>query len=315
MGTRVLNRPDVWPICPGPTVAGFIHERSMSDKTSIQYVDTTVNPVTGCDGCELWSPAGGTCYAAKQHDKFGQVRRGYSPSFDKIVFWPGRMAEAARLSDLRGCLRITKPWLNGLPRLIFVSDMGDALSEAVTFEYLKMETIQNVISPHGRRHNWCWLTKRPHRMAKFSAWLKRRGIDWPTNLWTGTTVTSTKTTARIDELLEVGDEQTIHYLSVEPQWERIDLRPWLLHLDWIIQGGESGGSLAKRFQLEWAEQMQQDCAEAGVPYFLKQLGSYVFRGDDRIRLDDDHGGDWYEWPSNLKKRQIPALAPVNAGVQ
>ena len=39
------------------------------------------------------------------------------------------MAKSARLSDLRGTERIEKPWLNGLPRHFFISDMGDALSD------------------------------------------------------------------------------------------------------------------------------------------------------------------------------------------
>src|SRR3712207_7534850 len=43
--------------------------------------------------------------------------------------FPGRMAEAALWSDLTGTDRPDKPWLNGMPRLIFISDMGDALSE------------------------------------------------------------------------------------------------------------------------------------------------------------------------------------------
>jgi protein gp37 len=142
-------------------------------------------------------------------------------------------------------------------------------------------------------------------MAEFSEWLQQQGITWPTNLWAGTSITTQKMTSRIVHLLKVGNGQTLRYLSVEPRWESIDLRPWLPRLNWIIQGGESGGSRAESFQLEWAREMRRHCAEAGVPYFLKQLGRRVLDGEERIQLKHSHGGDWNEWPSDLKVRQMP----------
>ena len=57
------------------------------------------------------------------------------------------MAEAASAGNLTGLARPQKPWLNGLPRLIFVSDMGDALSEAISFQYLLAEVIDVVTVP------------------------------------------------------------------------------------------------------------------------------------------------------------------------
>ena len=74
---------------------------------------------------------------------------------------PGRMETAARAPSLAGQIRPDKPWLNGLPRLIFISDMSDALSEDVTFEYLETEVIDAVAGDRGSEHNWLWLTKRP----------------------------------------------------------------------------------------------------------------------------------------------------------
>jgi protein gp37 len=60
---------------------------------------------------------------------------------------------------------------------------------SVPFYYLQAEVIANATTPQGRRHRWLWLTKRPDRMAKFSNWLSRLKISWPTNLWAGTIVT------------------------------------------------------------------------------------------------------------------------------
>jgi protein gp37 len=214
------------------------------------------------------------------------------------------MATSARWSDLTGLRRPQKPWLNGLPRLIFISDMSDALSKAVSFEYLEAEIIEVVTGRLGRRHHWQWLTKRPGRMAEFSKWLEKMGRTWPTNLWAGTSITTQESTARIEELLKVGDENTTRFLSVEPQWEPIELHRWLPWLDWVIQGGQSGHR-AKRFELEWAYDLLRQCSEAHVPYFLKQLGCKATFKGAAFRLEDSHGGDWTEWPEALRVRQMP----------
>ena len=216
------------------------------------------------------------------------------------------METAACWSDLTGTQRHDKPWLNGLPRLIFVSDMSDALSSVVPFEFLEQEIIANVMSKKGQRHCWLWLTKRPDRMVKFSAFLQKKGIAWPINLWAGTSVTTQGTTRRITDLLKVGNDQTIRFLSIEPQWERIDITHWLPRLDWVIQGGESGPG-ANPFHSEWVIDLLRQCKRRRVPYFLKQLGTIVHRKGEQIRFDDNHGGDWSEWPREIQVRQMPRV--------
>jgi len=277
----------------------------MSEHTNINYVDSTANPTMGCSGCELWNQGRKTCYAGVQHARYGGVRNGYSPRFEQITYWPGRMAAAAKWPDLLGRRRPEKPWLGGLPRLVFIGNMGDTLCDAVPFPYLRMEIVGNVSSRAGRRHQWLWLTKRPARMAEFSRWLRERDYPWPPNLWAGTTVTTMETTSRIDDLLRVGDEDTLRYVSVEPQWEAIDLRPWLPRLNWIILGGESGDGQAKNFDIAWAAQMLGHCREADVPLFIKQIGRYAFDGEQRLDLGDSHGADWTAWPECVRVREMP----------
>lgn len=215
------------------------------------------------------------------------------------------MEKAACLPDLRGTRRNEETWLDGSPRLISISDMGDALSDSVPFEFLRQQVIDIVTSPHGCRHCWLWLTKRADRMAEFSQWLDSEGVSWPTNLWAGTSVSTTENTQRIDDLLCVGDHKTLHFVSVEPQLEPLDLRSWLPRLDWVIQGGEFGQQ-ARKFDVVWAQEMRQHCQEANVPYFLSQLGDYVFSGENRIHLRSRRGADWSEWPEEVPRvRQIP----------
>jgi protein gp37 len=276
----------------------------MADNTAIQWCDGTVNPVMGCDGCELWNKTCASCYAGILHQRHGGINFGYAVSFDRVTAFPGRVAKAAKLSDLTGRRRQHKPWLDGRPRMIFISDMGDALSQAVSFEYLEAEIIDNATSPAGRRHIWLWLTKRPQRMADFSTWLADWSVAWPTNLWVGTTVTTDKTISRLDELFKVGDQRTVRLVSVEPQLEIIDLRQHLPELDWVIQGGESGSD-ARPFDVAWARQMRDYCQAAGVHYFLKQLGSNPCIEGKPLRFDDQHGGDWSEWPEDLRIREVP----------
>jgi hypothetical protein len=141
-------------------------------------------------------------------------------------------------------------------------------------------------------------------MAEFSAILKEKGIGWPKNLWAGTSITTQGTTSRIKHLLQVGDESTVRFLSVEPQRADISINDWLPQLDWVIQGGESGRS-AWPFHLEWARALIEQCKEARVAYFLKQLGSAVFSGEQRLRFHDGHAGDWSEWPEEFRVREMP----------
>jgi len=148
-------------------------------------------------------------------------------------------------------------------------------------------------------------------MAEFSAWLQGWNIPWPENLWVGTTVTTDKTIGRLDGLFEVGDEQTTRFLSLEPQLEKVDLRKHLHGLDWVIQGGESGSD-ARPFELEWARQMRDHCQEANVAYFLKQLGSKPNDKGELLNLKDGHGGDWDEWPKDLRVREVPTVVASGA---
>jgi len=279
----------------------------MGKRTLIQWCDSTVNPTMGCDGCELWDDRRRSCYAGQLHRVRGKTNKGFAPAFEQVTCFPGRMSEAAGWRCLQGATRPDKPWLGSSPRMIFVSDMGDSLSDDVTFEYLKAEVIDTVSGPRGARHEWLWLTKRPARMVEFGRWLRDLGIAGPANLWAGTSITTQGTLARARTLLRVGDEHTTRFLSVEPQIEEIDFGDLLPKYQWIIQGGESGSG-ARRFDLAWARSLRNRCRAARTPYFLKQLGAQVTENDLLVDLRDGHGGDWDEWPADLRVRELPIRA-------
>lgn len=240
------------------------------------------------------------CYAGL----LGTMRaghNGYADKFELPKMYPGRMAVAAGWGSPTAKEIADKPWLADLPRLVFISDMGDALSKSVPFDYLRTEIIDQVCSPEGSRHIWLWLSKRPARMAQFGHWLNQRGIDWPSNLVAMTTVTAQSKAARVDDLRRVPSR--LKALSIEPLFERVALD--LQGIDWIIVGGGSD-VLAEPFHLEWALDLREQCRDRGVAFFLKQLGKRPVYAGEPIQLSNPHGGDWQEWQKEWCVREFPS---------
>ena len=363
----------------------------MSDRTKIQWCHSTVNPIMGCGGCELFPPPGEilksideaigtvadwpagksralmreladgsfskikipleghsaalsttniwhhrdvflkkvsllagrtarkaaegalassiTCYAAKLHlNKARSIvsplrgfNVGYAPAFERVTQFGGRVWKMAKKKDLLHVRDPKKPWLDGLPRLIFVSDMGDAFSRNSDFSFLENEVIEPIRSILGRRHMWLWLTKRPDRMAKFG---ERIG-GFPRNVCAMTTVTSRDKLPRVDQLRDV--PAAVRGLSLEPLQERIP--PKLLKLkgiSWVIVGGESGRrDFVRPFDISWARELRDLCRQRKAAFFLKQLGRRPISEGEGLKLRDSHGGDWSEWPKDLRVREMP----------
>lgn len=108
-------------------------------------------------------------------------------------------------------------------------------------------------------------------------------------------------------------------------------------IDWIIAGGESG-RLARTCDPQWCISIVEQCRSADVPVFVKQLGArcvrqyasrqpgaehlyhphgYAIDRPDGSRLAchagwyhfaDGKGGDWSEWPEDLRVREFPQVA-------
>jgi protein gp37 len=280
----------------------------MSKNTGIEWVDDSVNPTSGCDGCELWLPGqGGPCYAGNFHETrlAKSLPLLYDPDFSNVRLIPGRMAKASRCMDLAGRNRPNKPWLNGLARKIFVGDLGDIFSAAVPFDYLKQEIIDIALSKEGCRHDYLLLTKQPQRLANFANWLISQGPVWPDNVWVGTSITGRASLPRIAHLAKVPARH--RYLSIEPLVNDPGLTAaHLSGIDWLIVGGESdqGALRARPFQLQWARDIITLGTQLHIAVFVKQLGSCPVDGQPLV-LKDRHGGDWDEWEANLRVRQMP----------
>jgi protein gp37 len=249
-----------------------------------------------------------TCYAAKLHLNKGLAitnpgRRnnpGYAPAFERLTRYPGRVAVMARKQNLLGKPDRSKPWLEGCPRLVFVSDMGDAFSRDADFGFLEEDVIAPIRSPKGQRHLWLWLTKRPERMARFS---ERIG-GFPENVCAMTTITGPETLERIDQLR--GVKVSMRGISAEPLRGNPGSALRLAGIDWLIVGGESGRLDAVHpFHLSWARELREVCRRQNVAFFIKQLGRRPLDDGELLGLKDRHGGDWEEWPEDLRIREVP----------
>jgi protein gp37 len=106
-------------------------------------------------------------------------------------------------------------------------------------------------------------------MAAISAWPRNRGIVGTVNMWTGSSTSTQGTTRRIVSLFKIGNEPTLRFLSVEPQFEEIELASWLPRLDRVRQGGTSGGKNCP-IDIGRASAPIGQCHEYGIPPFFKQ---------------------------------------------
>jgi len=287
----------------------------MGIKTDIEWADSTVNPTVKCDGCELWN--------TKSDDPAKQVRKCYAGrmterwkgagSFDgPIEIKPGRMAETLKWLDLTGKERknkageTIKPWLSGMPRVIFVGDMADVFSHSVKFQYLKEEIVDVAArSPHI----YMMLTKQARRMNEFAYWLIEKGIRIPHNLWFGVSVTSQATRARLNDLwairalFDVAQSRPRFFVSYEPVLEDVDFEPYVHCFDLLMLGGESGPGAAT-LELSTVRNTLQWCRRRHVSPFVKQMGTAWARAHGAVSFK---GGDMSEWPSGVRVREMPKL--------
>lgn len=175
--------------------------------------------------------------------------------------------------------------------------------------------------------DWLLLTKRPENVRKFW-WPPNPRCDGGlrSNVWLGTSISDQATADKwIPRLLECRDLCPVLFASAEPLIGAMYLEEYLwsevggrsAYLDWLIVGGESGHN-ARPCNVEWIRSIVSQCKAAGVPRFVKQLGSncVVDRNDEigggihallKKKLADKKGGDMDEWPEDLRVREFPQV--------
>ena len=211
-------------------------------RSSIEWTESTWNPLTGCTKI---SPGCKHCYAERMAIRLqamGQpnYRNGFKLTLHEQV--------------------LEAPLLWRKPQRIFVNSMSDLFHKEVPFDF-----IQKIFEVMRRAywHEFQILTKRSDRLAACSP-----QIDWPPNAWMGVSVENENYTFRIDHLRETGAK--VKFLSLEPllgPLPNLDLRG----IDWVIVGGESGPG-ARPMREAWVIDIRDQCEQAGIPFFFKQWG-------------------------------------------
>ncbi|MGE3301598.1 MAG: DUF5131 family protein [Hyphomonadaceae bacterium] len=185
------------------------------------------------------------------------------------------------------------------PTTWFLSSMTDVAADFVTDEMLDRIFAVVAASP---RHLFILLTKRPDRLRVYieAAALRidervlelslqwnlgtvfQPSLYWPLrNLWV---ITSIEDQRRADERIPelMATPAAVRGVSCEPLLGPIDFRKvpgfnrpgTALWNFWVIVGGESGAK-ARPMHPQWARDLRDQCAIAGVPYFYKQTGEWV----------------------------------------
>jgi len=328
----------------------------VSENTKIQWADHTFNPWMGCtkvaEGCKH-------CYAEDLMDtRYGKVAWGpngtrvrtSSANWAKVRTWNRRAAEKGVVETVfcASLADVFEDWDGSV-------DNSTGQSLEATMNDVRRDLFALIDECPNLR--FLLLTKRPGNIRRM--WPDRTGkfcdvdvcdraapdgvicADGECDMENGvrpayrpnvaliySASTQADLEAGIGDLLACRDLVPTLGLSLEPLVGPVNItrirevgglaEPCVDGLDWVIVGGESGHG-ARPCNVEWIRDIVRQCRDAGVPCFVKQLGSRPEKTDDRVtlmdgksvgvpcsvRLSDPKGGDPSEWPEDLRVRQYP----------
>lgn len=254
----------------------------MSQRTGIEWTDSTWNPVTGCTqvsaGCD-------NCYALTLANRLlSEHYTAREPARDTaanrldpfaVRLWPERLLEPRRWSE---------------PRRVFVNSMGDLFHAHIPDAFVR-RVFEVMLEADS--HIYQVLTKRPSRMERFV----RRNEDLfgadgvPSHIWLGTSVEDQRVAFRVDHLRRV--PAGVRFLSCEPLLGPVTLD--LTGIHWVIAGGESGIK-HRALSLDWVRAVRDVCETERVPFFFKQVGGRTPKAGGRM-LD---GRLWSDYPPQFE---------------
>jgi protein gp37 len=223
----------------------------MSNNSSIEWTEATWNPTTGCDRT---SPGCDNCYALSLAKRLKAMGSGkYQADGDPRTSGPG-----FKLTCHDDALVIPSGWKS--PKMIFVNSMSDLFHPEVPFEFIERVFAVMAETP---RHTFQVLTKRSKRLAEVGT-----RLTWPSNVWMGVSVETSKYAFRLDHLRAV--DAAVRFVSAEPLLGPLDNLN-LEGIDWLIAGGESGSG-ARPVESDWVRNIRDQCEDSGVAFFFKQWG-------------------------------------------
>jgi protein gp37 len=234
----------------------------MATKSSIEWTESTWNPITGCNKI---SPGCKNCYAERMAKRLKAMG---SPNY----------TDGFKLTLHEHVLELPLTWKK--PQNIFVNSMSDLFHKNVPLEF-----IQKVFDVMNETpwHTYQVLTKRSGRLKELN-----KKLIWGKNIWMGVSVENQDYTYRIDDLRNTS--AYIKFLSVEPLIGPVR-RLKLKKIKWVIVGGESGPK-ARPMREEWVLDIKDQCIDAEVPFFFKQWGGKNKKKAGRLLK----GRTWDELP-------------------
>ena len=235
----------------------------MGDRTEISWTDATFNPWIGCQHV---SPGCDHCYAETQNafrrwtaggewGPHAARKRTSTGTWEKPRVWNAQSAAFAQTYGRR--------------RRVFCASLADVFDNQVPKAW-RADLFRLI--RETPELDWQLLTKRPQNIARMlpGDW----GEGYP-NVWLGTTTEDAENfRMRWPILSRVSAAR--RFISYEPAigpLGAIEVVRAALLPDWIICGGESGGE-ARTIQPAWARHVRDQCQVLGIPFFLKQWGSY-----------------------------------------
>lgn len=270
----------------------------MGTNSKIEWTDHTFNPWIGCQkvssGCQF-------CYAETQFTVKERYRDTWKPG-------------ANRVQTSATNWRKPYQWDRETPGArVFCGSLCDIFEDNPQVQVWR-DDLFGVIDGTPNL-TWMLLTKRIELVSGLvpGYWLD----SWPQHVWIGVSVENQATfNARVPHLLDLY-QAPVRFLSIEPMLSAVDVGALRLpggglclplyvdsdnwgvyhkHIDWIIAGCESGPQ-RRSDDLDWYRRLRDECVEAGVPFFLKQVG-----GHRVIKMPKLDGVRWDQIPEVKDER-------------
>ncbi len=238
----------------------------MAAKSSIEWTQSTWNPLTGCTKI---SPGCKHCYAERMALRLQAMGQ---PNY----------ANGFKLTLHEQVLDLPLRWKK--PQTIFVNSMSDLFHKDVPPDFV-FRVFEVMAQAHW--HRFQVLTKRAERLLELSPHL-----PWQPNIWMGVSVESQDYTFRIDLLRRTA--AVVKFLSLEPLLGPLPNLN-LDQIDWVIVGGESGPG-ARTMAQDWVVDIRRQCRRAKVPFFFKQWGGVNKKKAGRLL----EGRTWDEMPATIQ---------------
>lgn len=250
----------------------------MGKDSKIEWTDHTFNPWIGC---QKVSTGCANCYAEAQMTRRPRWANAWGPPETSVRLRTKTWGDPVRWNR--------QAEVEGKRYRVFCASLADVFEDNVQLINWRLDLFRLIESTPNL--DWLVLTKRPEITARF---FELTG-DVPNNVWMGVSAEDQETAnERISHLLRI--RAAVRFLSYEPALGPLDfvevayncqvaggksltLAGLWDHLHWIIVSGESGIS-RRPMDLDWARDIRDQCSEAGVPFFFKQVDKVLPIPDD-----------------------------------